>query len=104
MPYGFEGWTLVLIASVSDLCILFTFHILLLVLYVSYSGSITSVGEERANFFCHSLLVTIWISSCVGGVGVRPWLGSHSASLLQIFPGKFTKADMSNIISNFAVI
>ena len=29
-------------------------------LYVSGSGSINSVGEERAIFFCYCLLVIMW--------------------------------------------
>ena len=41
------------------------FHNSYLYMYVSCSGSITSVGEERA-FFCYRLLVTMWfVIGCV---------------------------------------
>ena len=43
-------------------------------LYVSCSGSITSVGEERAKFVCYTLLVIMWflfeeVSSSSGRLG-----------------------------------
>ena len=40
-------------------------------LYVSYSESITSVGEERAIFFCYRLLVIMWF--LFGGVSSSSW-------------------------------
>ena len=54
-------------------------------MYVSCSGSITSVGEERAIFFCYRLLVIMWLlyggvsssSRCLGWAALfycgTPW-------------------------------